>query len=738
MSQTSSQTNATHGQSLPAGTHLEEFVIERVLGVGGFGITYLAKDSSLGRQVVVKENLPAQFCWRDTQALTVRPRHTEGEDADNFSYSLESFRKEASTLASLDHPGIVKVLRSFQAHGTAYFVMPFVEGTALDEVIRQRTSKGNPFTEAEIQDLLTKVLDALSHLHDRGIYHRDIKPGNILMTKAGPVLIDFGAARQRLSERSLTVIESAGYTPFEQLQSHGKIGPWSDIYALGGTLYKTMTGETPAKANNRVFDDPIEPLAQREELRGLYAPALLASIDKAMSPKASDRFQDVGQWRQSVKSEPDRIVQETATQPPPTLHRAPPTPPPHPPEQDSGRVSLHAKHRQILTAAADAMARHDSHTACHLFKQLENKRFADLDYSPLKQYVVKRKERTLYLVVGAVVLTLIFGIGLIRNMSGTDQISQEEQRHLKDKAAQETAEPARLAKSNASAKIDESQVRLLAAKQDTPFTNSLGMKFVPADTPNLLFSVLETRVRDFKVFVESTGYDAVSETTKGVAPFTLETGAQWRQAGGSWKNPRFPTAQNDEHPVVCVSFLDAEAFCEWLTKREHATGVIPSSAAYRLPTDGEWGRACGTSDFPWGYNWPPGKMDGNYSGIELFIAELKGYEDELVKAGRSDGVARTAPVGIYKTNLFGLADMGGNVFEWCGTWYTTSLNDDEPKRFYPILSDDQGGETFRVLRGASWANSPRSILRTTTRLSGLPRLRDARTGFRCVLVIANN
>jgi hypothetical protein len=163
--------------------------------------------------------------------------------------------------------------------------------------------------------MLAKVLDALGYLHERGIYHRDIKPGNILMTKAGPVLIDFGAARQRLSERSLTVIESAGYTPFEQLQSRGKIGPWSDLYALGTTLYKTITGQTPAKATDRAFDDPEVPLAQRDDLRDRYSHELLASIDKAMSPKASDRFQDSAQWRalgwedisrtKSVRSVPD-------------------------------------------------------------------------------------------------------------------------------------------------------------------------------------------------------------------------------------------------------------------------------------------------------------------------------------------------------------------------------------------------------------------------------------------------
>ena len=301
-------------QSLPAGTRLEEFVIERVLGSGGFGITYLAKDSRLGRKVVIKENLPAQFCWRDTHSLTVRPRHTEGEDAGNFQYSLESFEREAATLASLDHPGIVKVLRSFEAHGTAHFVMPFVDGVTFDEVIQQRRKSGHGFTEDELGDLTLRVLDALGYLHERGIYHRDIKPGNILVTATSePVLIDFGAARQRLSERSLTVIESAGYTPFEQLQSRGKIGPWSDLYALGGTLYKAITGETPAKAADRAFDDPESPLADRAELRGRYSHRFLESIDKAMAPRASDRFQNTSDWRANDRANIPETVRTNHT-----------------------------------------------------------------------------------------------------------------------------------------------------------------------------------------------------------------------------------------------------------------------------------------------------------------------------------------------------------------------------------------------------------------------------------------
>jgi predicted Ser/Thr protein kinase len=293
---TTTQTNPeSSGQALPAGTRIEEFVIERVLGSGGFGITYLARDARLNRRVVIKENLPAQFCFRDTHSLTVAPRHTSGEDADNFRWSLENFSKESAMLASLDHVGIVKVLRSFEAFGTAYFVMPFVEGVALDELMKQR--EGKPFTEVELRRLLELLLPALGHLHERGIYHRDIKPGNILISNDGvPALIDFGSARQQLSERSMTVIESPGYTPFEQQQSRGNVGPWSDLYALGGTLVKALTGEAPPKAMDRAVGDSWIPLAQRVDLSARYSTGFLAGIDRSLAFRTEERWQKAEEW----------------------------------------------------------------------------------------------------------------------------------------------------------------------------------------------------------------------------------------------------------------------------------------------------------------------------------------------------------------------------------------------------------------------------------------------------------
>jgi formylglycine-generating enzyme required for sulfatase activity/serine/threonine protein kinase len=300
-------------QALPSGTRIEEFIIERVLGSGGFGITYLARDVRLNRQVVIKENLPVQFCFRDTHSLTVAPRHTHGDDAENFEWSLENFSREAAMLASLDHPGIVKVLRSFEAFGTAYFVMPFVEGVALDELATER--RNHPFREDELRGLLERVLNSLAYLHDRGIYHRDIKPGNILISNDGvPTLIDFGSARQRLSERSMTVVESAGYTPFEQLQSRGNVGPWSDLYAVGATLVKLMTGETPPKTNDRSFGDPWQPLLGRKECKVRFSAAFLAGIDKALRLPIEDRWQDAGDWLASLRG--GGVVESLPTVPP--------------------------------------------------------------------------------------------------------------------------------------------------------------------------------------------------------------------------------------------------------------------------------------------------------------------------------------------------------------------------------------------------------------------------------------
>jgi formylglycine-generating enzyme required for sulfatase activity len=281
---------------------------------------------------------------------------------------------------------------------------------------------------------------------------------------------------------------------------------------------------------------------------------------------------------------------------------------------------------------------------------------------------------------------------------------------------------------------------LRRATKESPFVNSLGMRFVPAGTPDVLFSIYDTRVKDFTAFVEETKYDAIGNSENGGPAYTLEKtkdgkGADWAPAGGSWKNPHFPAGheQDEEHPVLCVSYLDAEAFCAWLTKKEHASGKLPGNWSYRLPTDSEWSRACGSEEFPWGDSWPPGKRDGNYCGQEAMIGVYEGSSNDLVKAGYKDGYARTSPVGSFKPNAFGLYDMGGNVLQWCSTWYRASMNTQEVLEAFPAIKDDGGGEKYRVLRGASWFVYARVIMHSTFRYNDVPRFRHDGNGFRCVV-----
>lgn len=274
-----------------------------------------------------------------------------------------------------------------------------------------------------------------------------------------------------------------------------------------------------------------------------------------------------------------------------------------------------------------------------------------------------------------------------------------------------------------------------------PVTNSLGMEFLPAGTPNVLVSRWETRVEDFAAFVQATGYDALSESTDGKRPFTLESdaanpsGYDWKQAGGSWQDPHFP--QTPRHPATCISYHDAIRFCAWLTRHEADQGKLPKGWRYRLPTDEEWSRAAGAVEYPWGGHWPPTARDGNYCGTESRIGFTNTAKWKCLEIFR-DLHPRTAPVGSYPSNAFGLFDMGGNVWEWCSTWYQTNLNkadlnDPAIVQGFPALLEDGGGRQNRVVRGGSWHAQRQVDLRTRFRGIGDPRIRFDDFGFRCIL-----
>jgi Sulfatase-modifying factor enzyme 1 len=254
--------------------------------------------------------------------------------------------------------------------------------------------------------------------------------------------------------------------------------------------------------------------------------------------------------------------------------------------------------------------------------------------------------------------------------------------------------------------------------KEQPRQNSLGMKFVPVSGTQVLFSVWDTRVEDFRVFVDSTGYDA----TDGM--WSLGNDG-WKQRGATWKDPGFKQGSTD--PVVGVSWDDAKAFCEWLTKRERASEALPGGLQYRLPTDQEWSVAVGLDSepgetpyeksikikvYPWGTQWPPPSGVGNYCGVESRIGDEP--SKWIVIEGYNDGYPRTSPVGSFAANKNGLYDMGGNVWQWCEDWYNSE-------------------NTHRVLRGGSWDSHNPIFLLTSSRDYITPDYRGAFIGFRCVL-----
>ncbi|HYA47615.1 MAG TPA: protein kinase, partial [Burkholderiales bacterium] len=293
-------TNGTYPDALPLQYRLNAYVLERVLGRGGFGITYLARDTKLDKQVAIKEYLPIEVAKREG-ATTVQPRTDQQRDL--YGLGLERFIVEARTLARFDHPSIVRVHTLFEANGTAYMVMRFEEGVNFATLLERQGT----IPEERLLAILLPILDGLELVHGAGFVHRDIKPDNIQIRVDGtPVLLDFGSARQALGKpRTMTVMVAHGYAPFEQYDGDAKSqGPWTDIYGLGATCYRAIAGFAPLDALARVRDrlgsarDALVPATTIG--KGRYSERLLAGIDAALEFAEKDRPQTIAEWRRQI------------------------------------------------------------------------------------------------------------------------------------------------------------------------------------------------------------------------------------------------------------------------------------------------------------------------------------------------------------------------------------------------------------------------------------------------------
>lgn len=301
--------------ALPAGALVGRYQIVSVLGQGGFAITYLARDTQLGREVAVKEYLPAALAVRP-DGSSVLPRSTEV--ADDFGWGRSRFIEEGRTLANLhEAPSIVRVFDFLEANGTAYIVMEPLRGRTLEE----RVKAEGPLSPAGLQAMLSPLLAGLEKVHETGFLHRDIKPANIMLGAGGkPTLIDFGAARAAMADRTrtMTAIFTPGYAAPEQFTS-AKQGPWTDIYGLSATLHYAITGRAPPSAFDRLMEDAYESLAGLRP-QG-FARRLLLGIDAGLSLPPERRPPDVAAWRpllgeELVDSAPTLVMTPMAPAPP--------------------------------------------------------------------------------------------------------------------------------------------------------------------------------------------------------------------------------------------------------------------------------------------------------------------------------------------------------------------------------------------------------------------------------------
>lgn len=326
---------STTNQVLPAGTVLQhKYRIDKVLGQGGFGITYAATQLNLSSRVAIKELFPSGTV---RQATMLQP--PVGFDAATWQQAKRDFTDEARTLAQFNHPDIVRVTDHFEEGGTAYLVMEYLEG----ETLAQKIEREGRLSSAEVERVARRLLEALGTVHAANLLHRDLKPDNIFLDRIGRViLIDFGSARGFSANHTIshTRLVTPGYAPLEQYGTQGRFGPYTDLYALGATLYHALAGQVPPAATELVQGTPLPALPSSTSA------ALRSVIERCMAVRITERPQSCAEALRVLSSPP-----APAPVPPPAPVPAPPAPAPAPPPA-RGRSAAGTVWMSVITVLA--------------------------------------------------------------------------------------------------------------------------------------------------------------------------------------------------------------------------------------------------------------------------------------------------------------------------------------------------------------------------------------------------
>jgi formylglycine-generating enzyme required for sulfatase activity/serine/threonine protein kinase len=829
----SSGSSSAFANALTRGTKLANYEIRRVLGAGAFGITYLAKNS-LGQQRTIKEFFPAGHVSRDTDGAVVT---SSPDGAETFEQTRERFKDEAKIIVGLDHPNIVKGLDFFDANNTAYFVMPYYDGSSLDHFV----VSGDPLEPAEAQHLLDRMWSALEHLHARDIFHRDIKPANIfIVSETGePILLDFGAARivPTGSQGPQTRVGSDHYRAPEQTSENGETGPWTDIYGLSATLYRLISGRLPVDAATRMAElvegkpDTLTPLAADAALSQQFGKPFLAAIDAGMAVKRQDRPASISAWRALFKGasktppvqpsspspsrQPNSDVQPVGFEPegtpwirygvlgfilaaifaggiylasqsfdlgagktaePKTENATPVAEEEKPEPVPAGTKRLTRAEAWVKALETDTLQGYREYLS--LFSTGENadkarveiKRFDDEAYAGADRSGTMSAYQS-YLDQfpnGAHVAEARAAMQAIRDaQAAANARARQEVADWRSAAATNTAASyqAYLDKHPTGKNAPEARSRLdnfAKSQADTSAfrqAENLGTKsayqtylnsypqgnHVPAAmaaidklTPRVGGQIKDCANCPPLTIVASGGFqqgagpdDAMARSNEkperrvdfaGVFAIGVKevTFAEWDAcvSGGGCSNRASDQGWGrGDRPVINISWNDAKAYTDWLSRTTGET--------YSLPSESQWEYAARAGEIrPW--------LGGSTKGVCAF-ANGAGTESGANWANTdcSDPAGdRTMPVGSLAANKFGLKDVLGNVAEWTMDCNTLNYRD-APSNGGP---DMRGSCRQRVTRGGSWFSGPRDL-----RLSSRAVLRqdDSNdfTGFRVVRTV---
>lgn len=693
---------------LSDGTTLQggKYRIERFLGQGGFGITYLAYESGLKRQVVIKEFFIKDFCYRDSNTSQVTVSSEGGRQAvDHFR---KKFIREAQTIAGLEHPHIIPIYDKFEENGTAYYVMKYLSGGSLADKLKERLP--SPLTEKDVVRYLSQVADALAYVHAHNKMHLDVKPGNIMLSDKGEaVLIDFGLVKQYDEEGEEICTTTLGgfsprFSPLEQINCSGMLEflPATDIYALGATFYNLLVGQYPPDAAD-INENGLPPLPKH------ISPAVAAAIEKAMQPKRKDRPQTIEEFLKLLEEKPASTngktkVREEKKEPKVNvkpeeekkkeeeiidveiIEEFPPEPKPEKPvtpEKPSGKKPLfRLSNFWIGVLLIPVLTAIGLWSESLLFDEYVSLwRPSDGGFLPFllwpfllvaclygRNYVKKHQPK--FWGRFGLFLRLFFGLAFIAAGGCLWRFAYlNEWREVPPTIDQD-------------GEAD-------AVVKETVTVNGFNFKMVAVEGGT--FQMGQTSEQNYSSYhakpihsVTLSNY-AISETevTQGL----------WKAVMGN--NPSH--FKGDNKPVESVSWNECQ---EFIRKLNSLTG-----RRFRLPTEAEWEFAARGGRNSVGFRYAGG--------------------DDMRKVGiYNESIGNeTYPVKSKLPNELGFYDMSGNVREWCADWYG---------EYPPYSQTNPTGPSFgshRVFRGGHW-NTDLYYCSISDRNWTTPSYSDKFTGFR--------